>query len=212
MPVVGFFRWLSRILSRKQNLKIGLIGSPNSGKTTLANRICMEWCGEEMGESSHIPHETRVVQSKTHVKVNAGEYSLTLDLFDTPGLADHDGLWEYYKYFLWAGIPEEKAFKRLQEAKKGITHTLNLLKELDAVILVLDLSKDPSKQACDILIDTLAKKKIPLIIAANKIDLISGKPPEEDYDFLGHPVIPISALNGNNMEQLYKAIYTHLKK
>ena len=34
------------IFSKKHDLKIGLYGPVNSGKTTLANRICMDWLGE----------------------------------------------------------------------------------------------------------------------------------------------------------------------
>jgi len=106
----------------------------------------------------------------------------------------------------------KEADKRLEEARHGIVKTVALLNELDAVILVLDLSKEPGKQISDILLDILAKKKIPLVIAANKIDMISGLPPAEEYTFLGYPVVPISALSGSNMDRLYKAIYQHLRK
>ncbi|MDD5111884.1 MAG: Era-like GTP-binding protein [Candidatus Altiarchaeota archaeon] len=210
MPVRGFFRWLGRLLSRRRHLKLGLVGAPNSGKTTLANRICMEFCGEELGVVSSMPHETRVVQSKKGVEVKSGGASLLVELFDTPGLSAHDDLWDYYRHFVWTfGVDE--ADQRFGEARRGITRTLALLGELDAVILVIDLERDPSRQISDILIDILDRQSIPIVIAANKIDSLKEEAPDEDYTFLGHPVVPISALHGTNMERLYKAVYKRVK-
>jgi predicted GTPase len=87
-----------------------------------------------------------------------------------------------------------------------------LLGQLDAVIFLVDLDKEPLKQVSDILIDILGKRGIPVIIAANKIDLMKGKAPDVEYDFLGHPVVPISALKGTNMNRLYMAVYKRLRK
>ena len=47
---------LNIFLSEKQNFKLGLYGPPNSGKTTLANKICIDWLGEEMGSVSSTAH------------------------------------------------------------------------------------------------------------------------------------------------------------
>ena len=33
------------IFRKKKRIKIGIYGPVNSGKTTLANRICMDWLG-----------------------------------------------------------------------------------------------------------------------------------------------------------------------
>ncbi|MEK6840239.1 MAG: hypothetical protein AABX72_04815 [Nanoarchaeota archaeon] len=41
-------RVLNDLFSAKRNVKLGLYGPPNSGKTTLANRICKDWLGEKM--------------------------------------------------------------------------------------------------------------------------------------------------------------------
>ncbi|MFH1064810.1 MAG: GTPase, partial [Candidatus Woesearchaeota archaeon] len=57
------------IFRRRRQLKMGIYGPPNGGKTTLANRICMDWIGEEMGLVSNIEHETREIQIKESIKV-----------------------------------------------------------------------------------------------------------------------------------------------
>jgi len=62
--VKGFFKTLFKRLSvnpfgTRNNFKLGLYGPPNGGKSTLANRICLDWLGEEMSTVSHIAHETR---------------------------------------------------------------------------------------------------------------------------------------------------------
>ena len=58
----GFFR-------RRDNIKIGFYGPPNAGKTSLANLLCKDWTGEELGTVSEVPHETREVQFKEKVEI-----------------------------------------------------------------------------------------------------------------------------------------------
>lgn len=38
-----FTNFMDKLLGRNKKLKIGLYGHPNSGKTTLANRMCEDW-------------------------------------------------------------------------------------------------------------------------------------------------------------------------
>ena len=78
-------RWLFRLF-KKKSLKIGLYGAPNAGKTTLANRISMDWTKEAMGLTSPIPHETNEVIQK-RVVISLGKKKNNFDIFDTPGVA-----------------------------------------------------------------------------------------------------------------------------
>src|SRR3989344_7294184 len=80
-------RILRSLFKKKDNFKIGIYGPPNAGKTSLANRICKDWTGQEMGTVSNIPHETRTVQFKEEVEIKYKEHALKFKLIDTPGIA-----------------------------------------------------------------------------------------------------------------------------
>ena len=60
---------LKDLFKKKKHVKLGLYGPPNGGKTTLANRICQDWLGEDMGLVSSIPHETREVKIKEQISI-----------------------------------------------------------------------------------------------------------------------------------------------
>ena len=62
-------RMLQKIFKRRGDIKIGFYGPPNAGKTSVANKICKDWTGEDMGIVSKVPHETRHVQFKEKVDV-----------------------------------------------------------------------------------------------------------------------------------------------
>ncbi len=49
-------RILNNIFGRKRDIKIGFYGPPNAGKTSLANKICKDWTGEEIGAVSKISY------------------------------------------------------------------------------------------------------------------------------------------------------------
>jgi adenylate kinase family enzyme len=66
---IFFNKFFKGIFSKKKKIKLGLYGPPNGGKTTLANRICEDWLGEQMGTVSNIAHETREIQVKEEVKI-----------------------------------------------------------------------------------------------------------------------------------------------
>src|SRR3989344_2636384 len=91
-------RMVDKLFSQKRHIKMGLYGPPNSGKTTLANRVCKDWLGEKMGSVSKIPHETREVQVKEKINIKHKEKELTFNLVDTPGIATKIDYEDFMKY------------------------------------------------------------------------------------------------------------------
>ncbi len=188
---------------RKQ-LKIGLYGPPNGGKTTLANRICKDWLGEEMGTASPIPHETREINIKESINIKSGKKELDFNLIDTPGIATKID----YEDFLKHGMNEKESKKRAKEATKGVIDAIKWLDEMDVVIVVLDATKDPFSQVNITIIGNLAAREIPVLIVANKVDLRKSKIKKVQAAFPQYPVVGISAKFGNNVDEFYESLFT----
>ena len=199
--------WLLSIFG-KRHVKIGIYGPPNAGKTTLANRIAMDWAGTIVGEVSEIPHETRKIQKKERIVIKDGKASLTIDLVDAPGKATKID----YHAFLEYGLSEEEAKKRAKEATEGVIEAIKWLDNLDGVILLMDSTKNPFTQVNITILGNLEARELPFIIAANKIDLNGSTPATLKSAFPQHDVVPISALNGTNIDLLYEAMLKKFKK
>ena len=109
------------------------------------------------------------------------------------------------------GLSEEDAKKRAKEATEGVIEAIKWLDEVDGVIVVMDSTQDPYTQVNITILGNLEARKIPTIIAANKIDLPEATPGKIISAFPQHVVIPISALRGDNLEELYKAIVKYFR-
>ena len=194
----GFFRKLFN----KQNARIGIYGPPNAGKTTLANRILRDWTGDAMGSVSNIAHETRRARRREGVTIEANGHSLTLDIIDTPGLATKIDFHE----FMEKGMDEADSKRRAKEATEGVIEAVKWLENLDGVILVMDATEDPFTQVNVTVIGNMEARNLPLLIVANKIDLPTSAPSTIRDAFPQHPLVAISALEGNNIDTLYEEI------
>ncbi|KAA0000118.1 MAG: GTP-binding protein [Thermoplasmata archaeon] len=193
--------WLLSIFG-KRHVRIGIYGPPNAGKTTLANRIAMDWAGEIVGETSEVPHETRKIQKKDKIVIKNGKASLIIDIVDTPGIATKVDFHDFLEY----GLSEEEAKKRAKEATEGVIEAIKWLDNVEGVILLMDSTKNPFTQVNITILGNLEARELPVIIAANKIDLNGSTPATLKSAFPQHEVIPISALNGTNMNLLYEAM------
>lgn len=202
-----FRRFLNRLLGKKNKLKIGLYGHPNSGKTTLANTMTGDWLGKPLGLVSEIPHETRKVYRQEKVSIKHNGVELDFDIIDTPGIATKID----YKNFLQYGLSEAEAKERAKEATKGIIEAIKWLDDVTGVLLVVDATKDPLTQANITIIGNLEARKIPFVIVANKIDIPESSPERISAVFPQHIVVPISALHGENTEELYMQMVKRFK-
>ncbi|MGZ7043423.1 MAG: Era-like GTP-binding protein [Methanobacterium sp.] len=206
MPNI-FKRFLNRLLGKDKKLKIGLYGHPNSGKTTLANTMTNDWLGKPLGLVSEVPHETRKVYRQEKVSIKHNGVELDFDIIDTPGIATKID----YKNFLQFGLSEVEAKERAKEATKGIIEAIKWLDDVTGVILVVDSTMDPLTQANITIIGNLEARKIPFVIVANKIDIPESSPERISAVFPQHVVVPISALHGENTEELYDAMVKKFK-
>jgi small GTP-binding protein len=191
-----------KLFRKKNKLRIGIYGPPNAGKTTLANRILLDWVGDVMGSTSEIPHETRRARLREGVKIEVDGRTIMIDIVDTPGLATKIDFHDFLKY----GLSEEEAKRRAKEATEGVIEAIKWLDDLDGVILVMDSTEDPFTQVNITIVGNIEARKLPLIIAANKIDLPNASPARIKSAFPQHTVVPISALKGLNMDTFYRVL------
>ena len=190
------------IFRKKKHVKIGLYGPVNSGKTTLANRICTDWLGEEMGKVSVIPHETREIQMKEHVTMKADGKSLTFNLVDTPGIATKIDFEDFVRH----GLKKKIAKLRAKEATKGVIEAIKWLDEMDMVLVILDSTKDPLNQVNITILGNLDARNVPFILVANKVDLKKSKASRIRDAFPKYKAVGISAKTGFNIKELYSSL------
>ncbi|MBI4344143.1 MAG: 50S ribosome-binding GTPase [Euryarchaeota archaeon] len=198
---------LAKLLGMRKQIQLGFYGPVNAGKTTLANRISIDWLGKEVGKVSEIPHETRTIQKIENVEVTTNNgHVLRMNIIDMPGIATQVD----YKTFASYGLTLEESKERAKEATKGVIEAIKWLDNVDAVLVVMDASEDPYTQVNVTIIGNLEARGIPMIIVANKIDLPNASPAGIEGAFPQHVVVSISASTGLNMEKLYEAIQEHL--
>ncbi|MFX0051882.1 MAG: Era-like GTP-binding protein [Candidatus Hodarchaeota archaeon] len=197
---------LARIFarSRKSRLTIGILGAPNAGKTTLANRISTE-CGngQPLGVVSPIPHETRECVAMEHCNITDHSGSLDLTIVDTPGIATSVD----YREFQSHGLTKQESIERAKQATRGVIKAIQSLDSLDAAIVVVDSARAPFDQVNWTVLGNLEARKIPLIVAANKTDLPEADP-ELVKEAFQTDIIPLSAKKGTGMNELYGSIFT----
>ena len=171
--------------------------------TTLANRIARDWTGDAVGPESHVPHETRRARRKENVEIKRNGNSVSIDIVDTPGVATKVD----YEEFLEHDIEKEDAVRRSREATEGVAEAMHWLREdVEGVIYVLDATTDPFTQVNTMLIGIIESQDLPALILANKTDLEDASVQRVSNAFPQHETIPLSALEGDNMDEVYDKI------
>ncbi len=196
-------KFLKNLFKKKKEIKLGFYGPPNGGKTTLANKVSMDWIGEEVGKVSGVAHETREIQIKEEITIKSKGKELTFNLVDTPGIATKID----YEDFLKSGMKEKEAKIRAKQATKGVVDAIKWLDDMDAVVVVLDSTKDPYSQVNITIIGNLEARKIPVLIVANKTDLKKSNVKKVQAAFPQYDVIGISAKYGKKIDEFYEALF-----
>lgn len=162
---------------------ISIIGRPNVGKSTFLNRVV----GQKIAIMSDKPQTTR---NKVQGVVTTDDAQMIY--IDTPGI--------------------HKPKHRLGDFMVKVAR--NTLSEVDVIMFMVNATEKigPGDR---FIIEMLKNTKTPVFLIINKIDLVH--PDElleiivsyqEEYDFA--EVVPISALNGNNTENLLTTLKKYL--
>lgn len=193
----------SKMFKSKEDIRLGFYGPPNAGKTSLANRICKDFTGENIGKVSKIPHETRKVGFKEKVEIDYKGKKLMFKLVDTPGIATKIDYEEFMKY----SMKKKDAKKRAKEATQGVIESIKWLDDMDVVVIVLDSTENPYNQVNITIIGNLQARDIPVLIVANKTDLKKSDIKKIESAFPEYDVVGLSAKNGDNLEEFYESLF-----
>ena len=205
----NFFKKIfSNLFNGKKEIRLGFYGPPNAGKTSLANRICKDFTGEEIGNVSKVPHETRNVQFKEKVDIDYKGKKMTFKIVDTPGIATKIDYEDFLKY----KVKKKEAKIRAKEATQGIIESIKWLDDMDVVVVVLDATENPYNQVNITIIGNLAARKIPVLIVANKKDLRKANVKKIEAAFPEYETVGISAKYGKNLEDFYESLFKLTKK
>lgn len=195
------------LFAKKKSMRLGLYGPPNAGKTTLANKICQDFLGQDMGTVSNVAHETREIQIKEQIALKSKGKELFFNLVDTPGIATKID----YEDFMKSGLKETAAKKRAKEATKGVIDAVKWLDDMDAVVVVLDSTKDPYSQVNITIIGNLQARNIPVLIIGNKTDLKKSDLKKVQAAFPQYKVVGMSAKYHKNIKKFYDNLFNLMK-
>ena len=157
---------------------VNIIGSPNVGKSTLMNQL--------MGEKfSIITSKAQTTRHRILGIVNHEDYQIVFS--DTPGVLN-----PHYQ---------------LHQNMMGFVNSA--LKDGDVILFVTDIYE--KTMAHEPTLERLKKTSIPIILLLNKIDQANMEQIEEKVEFWHNElpkaeILPISALEGFNMEPIWKRI------
>ncbi len=164
---------------------IGIVGAPNVGKSTLLNRLL----GGKISITSKKPQTTR-----NRILGIVQRPASQIIFLDTPGIFSTSNRFNI----------------RLVETAFAV------LGDVDIALLMIDASKpDPGSE--QLVVKKLRNQKKPVILAFNKIDIVERSTLLSKIDswakqFSFEAIIPISAKQGTQMEELLRAMEAALPK
>lgn len=162
---------------------VSLIGRPNVGKSTLLNTLI----NQKIAITSNKPQTTRNIIQGIY-----NEEGYQIVFIDTPGIHK----------------PINKLGKVLNKEAQSLT------KDVDAILFLVDAS-DGLGTGDKKIIDQLKESNAPVILVLNKIDRMTNEEIikainsyKELFNFA--EIVPISALQKNNIDELIKCIKKYL--
>ena len=169
-------------MNRDESFKAGsvaIIGAPNVGKSTLLNTLL----GQKTAIVSDKPQTTR---NKILGVLHRPQAEIVL--VDTPGIHH----------------------PRFQLNRRIVRVAKHALDEVDCVLFMIEARTHAGRQDCSI-IDLLKERPLPVILLINKIDLVKKTRLLPLIDecrtlFSWADVIPISAMNGDNVDRVLDAV------
>ena len=174
----------------ESNNKIIFLGKPNSGKSTLINRLIRD---EKIIISNLAGSTVDVIENKFNYRNNS------FNLLDT------------------AGIMKKSQTKSILK-KYSINNTINHLNESDLCILIIDGNEKLSKQD-KTLAELVHAHRVPYFIVVNKIDLIDDKNMKKFKNSMeifnqimpNTPIVYASALKNKNTKGIKERMYVMIK-
>jgi GTP-binding protein Era len=165
---------------------VALVGRPNVGKSTLINRLV----GEKVAIVTKVPGTTR-----TAVRAVLTRPDAQLVLLDTPGLSK----------------PRTTMAKRMNQLVRDTWSSV------DVVVFLVD-AESGIGGGDEYLAGELAELRTPIVTVLNKIDALAEDALLPVLDRIGRmtasapfaDVVPVSALEGSNVERLVDVLVTHL--
>lgn len=167
--------------------RVALLGNPNTGKTTLFNRLC-----GLRAKTANFPGTTTDARIGRTSLAGGGE-SQAVEVVDLPGL-----------YRLNLDLPESRVCR-------DVLHGAGLYRQPDAAVVVVDATNLPRNLQ---LVAELLAVGIPTVVALNMIDLAQRRglsiDPGRLAARLGCPVVPVIARRGVGVEALRETLARQL--
>ena len=182
-------------ISKIDTINVGIVGHIDHGKTTILQRLSGKWAdthSEELKRGITI----KLGYADTIVKDNNGKLSTEKDAEGKP-----------IRYITFVDAPGHEMLMATMLSGAAI---------MDAAILVVAANEGIKPQTQEHLVALKAKKIKKIIIVQNKIDLVSKEKALENYKAIkkftkgtiaeDSPIIPISAIQGINLDKILKEL------
>lgn len=170
-----------------------LLGNPNTGKTTLFNRLCglRAKTANFPGSTVEAHIGTVNVPRDNHVNDHNGDrWDERVQIVDLPGM-----------YGLHLDRPESALSREYLSGRSTVAAAP------DAMLIVADAT-NLSRNL--VFVAQALRMGLPTVVALNMIDLAQRRgltiDPRQLSEYLGCPVVPICARSGEGLEQLLKAM------